>query len=70
MSSPSSPLPLDNGLESVDSGTHLTLELALEETPRRGGRQQPHQALKKFKKYKGSKKRHPMVAQSSPKMPK
>jgi hypothetical protein len=41
-----------------------------EETPRRGGRQQPHQALKKFKKYKGGKKCHLMVAQSSPKMPK
>jgi hypothetical protein len=24
------PLPLDNGLGSADSGTHLTLELALE----------------------------------------
>jgi hypothetical protein len=39
-------------------------------TLRRGGRQQPHQTLKKSKKYKGGKKCHTMVAQSSPKMPK
>ncbi len=38
--------------------------------PSRGGRQQPHQTLKKFKKYKGGKKHHTMVAQSAPKMPK
>jgi hypothetical protein len=38
--------------------------------PRRGRRQQPHHSLKKFEKYKGGKKRHTMVAQSSPKMPK
>jgi hypothetical protein len=37
-------------------------------TPRRGGRHQPHQTLKKSKKYKGGKKCHTMVAQSSPKM--
>jgi hypothetical protein len=42
----------------------------LRKTPRRGGSQQPHRWLKKFKKYKGGKKRHTMVAQSSPKMPK
>jgi hypothetical protein len=35
-------------------------------TPRRGGRQQPHHSLKKFKKYKTGKKRHTMVTQSSP----
>jgi hypothetical protein len=39
-------------------------------TPRRGGRQQPHQTLEKFKKYKGGKKHHTMVTQSAPKMPK
>ncbi len=49
---------------------YLTCSLRLEETLRRGGRQQPHQALKKSKKYKGGKKHHMMVAQSSPKMPK
>jgi hypothetical protein len=38
--------------------------------PEGGGRQQPHHSLKKFKKYKGGKKCHTMVAQSSPKMPK
>jgi hypothetical protein len=43
---------------------------ASEKTPRRGGRQQPHQTLKKSKKYKGGKKRHTMVTQSTPKMPK
>jgi hypothetical protein len=37
-------------------------------TLRRGGRQQPHHSLKKFKKYKGGKKCHTMVLQSSPKM--
>jgi hypothetical protein len=42
----------------------------VQETPRRGGRQQPHHSLKKFKKYKGGKKCHMTVAQSSPKMPK
>jgi hypothetical protein len=41
-----------------------------EETPRRGGRQQPHQTLKKSKKYKGGKKHHLMVTHSTPKMPK
>jgi hypothetical protein len=30
--------------------------------PERGGRQQPHQTLKKSKKYKGGKKHHTMVA--------
>jgi hypothetical protein len=30
----------------------------LRENPRRGGRQQPHHSLKKFKKYKEGKKRH------------
>jgi hypothetical protein len=44
--------------------------LSLRKTPSRGGRQQPHQTLKKFKKYKGGKKHHTMVAQSAPKMPK
>ncbi len=48
----------------------LFTPICWEETPRRGGRQQPHQTLKKSKKYKGSKKRHTMVTQSSPKMPK
>jgi hypothetical protein len=38
--------------------------------PRRGGRQQPHQTLKKSKKYKGGKKHHLMVTQSTRKMPK
>ncbi len=38
--------------------------------PRRGGRQQPHQTLKKSKKYKGGKKHDLMVTQSTPKMPK
>ncbi len=38
--------------------------------PSRGGRQQPHQTLEKFKKYKGGKKHHTMVTQSAPKMPK
>jgi hypothetical protein len=38
------------------------------ETPRRGGRQQPLQTLKKSKKYKGGKKHHTMVTQSTPKM--
>ncbi len=42
----------------------------LRKTPRRGGRQQPHQTLKKSKKYKGGKKHHTMVMQSAPKMPK
>jgi hypothetical protein len=42
----------------------------LEETPRMGGRQQPHQTLKKFNKYKGGKKHHMMVTLSTPKMPK
>jgi hypothetical protein len=37
-------------------------------TPRKGRRQQPHQTLKKCKEYKGGKKSHMMVAQSSPKM--
>jgi hypothetical protein len=36
-----------------------------EETPRRGGRQQPHQTLKKSKKYKVAKKHHTMVTQST-----
>jgi hypothetical protein len=39
-------------------------------TPRRGGKQQPHQTLKKSKKYKGGKKHHTIVTQSSPKIPK
>jgi hypothetical protein len=39
-------------------------------TPSKGGRQQPHQTLEKFKKYKGGKKHHTMVAHSAPKMPK
>jgi hypothetical protein len=44
---------------------------AIRKTPTRGGRQQPHHSLKKFKKYKvGKKRRHTMVAQSSPNMPK
>ncbi len=43
---------------------------ALREKPRRGGRQQPHHSLKKFRKYKGGKKSHTMLAQSSPKIPK
>jgi len=38
--------------------------------PERGGRQQPHQTLKKSKKYKGGKKHHTMVTHSTPKMPK
>ncbi len=38
--------------------------------PEKGRRQQPHQTLKKSKKYKGGKKHHTMVAQSAPKMPK
>ncbi len=41
-----------------------------EDTPRKGGRHQAHQTLKKFKKYKGDKKHHTMVMQSIPKMPK
>jgi hypothetical protein len=35
--------------------------------PERGGRQQPHQTLKKSKKYKGGKKHHTMVTHSTPK---
>jgi hypothetical protein len=42
----------------------------VEENPRRRKRQQPHHSLKKFKKYKGGKKCHTMVVESSPKMPK
>ncbi len=43
---------------------------ALRKNPSRGGRQQPHQTLEKFKKYKGDKKHHTMGTQSAPKKPK
>jgi hypothetical protein len=57
-------------IDSCKFVLQFALECDLGETPRRGGRQQPHHLLKKFKKNKGGKKRHTMVAQSSPKMPK
>jgi hypothetical protein len=53
---------------SVKSSGYYHTEL--KENPEKGGRQQPHQTLKKSKKYKGGKKHHVMVAQSTPKMPK
>jgi len=34
----------------------INVRRGLRENPRRGGRQQPHHSLKKFKKYKGGKK--------------
>jgi hypothetical protein len=48
----------------------IRVTLVYRRNPRRGGRQQPHQTLKKSKKYKGGKKHHLMVTQSTPKMPK
>ncbi len=36
--------------------------------PLRGGRQQPHQSLEKFIKYRGGRKCHPMVVSSCPRM--
>jgi hypothetical protein len=64
----SSALKEENYMEKVGY-THCTQDFLMK-TPRRGGRQQPHQTLKKSKKYKGGKKHPTMVMQSTPKMPK
>jgi hypothetical protein len=61
-----------SGLPLGSPGTKNHLDVAPVErrrvNPLRGGRQQPHQSLKKLRKYKGGSRRHEMAASPSPKM--
>jgi hypothetical protein len=54
--------------EQPQESYHSKADYYFRRTPRRGGRQQPHQTLIKGRKYKGGRKCHRMVALSVPMM--